>query len=278
MSVPASRSDGPVAPQRARAGVRIVVGLGAGGSSAPLTVAERGGYRVRFPRGTEACEGVLINTGGGIVGGDEMTVEADVLGGAEAVLTTQSAEKVYRSDGAVAQLTVRLALRSGARLDWMPQEQILFDGARLRRTIDVAMPGDASLLLVEQTVLGRRAMCERLLSGSFSDRWRVRRDGRLIFAEAVKLEGAIDALLARPALGQGARATATVLAVSATAEARREEARNLLEGSASQWGVSAWDGMILARLLSPDPRLLRIDLARFLRGFRGRPLPRSWQT
>ena len=278
MSAPASRTDGPAAPQRARGGVRIVVGLGAGGSSVPLTVAERGGYRIRFPRGTGGCEGILINTGGGIVGGDEMTVEADILGGAEAVLTTQSAEKIYRSDGGIAQLTIRLTLGSGGRLDWMPQEQILFDGARLRRTIDVAMPGNGSLLLVEHTILGRRAMCERLQSGSFSDQWRIRRDGRLIFAEAVKLEGAIDALLDRPALGQGARATATVLFVSVAAEARCEEARILLEGSASQWGVSGWDGMILARLLSPDPRLLRIDLARFLRSFRGRPLPRSWQT
>ena len=284
MSVNVSPSDAagrsaPLVPAfvRARGGVRLSIAAGARGS-APLTVAESAGFRVRFPRAPDGCEGVLINTGGGLTGGDRMAVEAAVLAGAEATLTTQSAEKIYRSDGAAAEVAVRLTLEAGARLAWLPQEQILFDGARLRRTLDVALAGDARLSLVESVVFGRLAMGERLRYGAFADRWRIRRDGRLIFAEDVRLDGAIEEKLARKAVGDGARALATVLHVAPDAEARRDEARAALEGASSECGVSAWDGMLVARFLSPDPQALRTDLARFLQAFRSRPLPRSWQT
>lgn len=284
MSVNVSPSDAagraaPLVPAfvRARGGVRLSIAAGARGS-APLTVAESAGFRVRFPRVPDGCQGVLINTGGGLTGGDRMTVEADVLTGAEATLTTQSAEKIYRSDGAETEAAVRLTLEAGARLAWLPQEQILFDGARLRRTLDVAMAVDARLTLVESVVFGRLAMSERLETGAFRDRWRIRRDGRLIFAEDARLDGAIADKLARKALGGGARALATVLYVAPDAEARRDRARAALEGTSSECGLSAWDGMLVARFLSPDPQALRADLARFLDGFRGCPMPRSWQT
>jgi urease accessory protein len=194
------------------------------------------------------------------------------------VLTTQAAEKVYRSDGPDAEVAVRLALAPGSRLDWLPQEQILFDGARLRRTLAVDMAGDALLTLVESVVFGRVARGETLEEGAFRDRWRVRRDGQLVFAEDVRLDGAIRDTLARRAIGAGARAFATVLHVAPDAEARREDARAALDGAACECGASAWNGMLVARFLSPDPQRLRADLVRFLERFRGASMPRSWQT
>lgn len=262
---------------RAAGGVRVEIGRTARGS-APLVVAESGGYRIRFPNAGGACEGVLINTGGGMAGGDRMAVEASLREGAAAVLTTQAAEKAYRSDGPDAEVAVRLVLASASRLEWLPQEQILFDGARLRRTLDVAMAGDASLTLVESVVFGRVARGEILESGAFRDRWRVRRDARLVLAEDVRLDGAIQNTLARKAVGNGARALATVLHVAPDAETRRDDARAALDDARSECGASAWNGMLVARFLSPDPQALRADLARFLERFRGRPMPRSWQT
>jgi urease accessory protein len=261
---------------RARGGVRLVVGRTPGGS-APLRVAESGGFRVRFPRTTNVCEGVLINTGGGLTGGDRMSVEAVIGAGASAVLTTQAAEKIYRSDGPDAETAVDLTLEAGSCLAWLPQEQILFDGARLRRRVDLRTTADACLTLAESVVFGRVAMGETMARGSYRDRWRVRRDGRLVFAEEVCLAGAIESTLARKAVANGARAAATLLHLSPDAEARREEARALLEGARSECGLSAWNGMLVARFLSPDPQALRGDLARFLEGFRGHPMPRSWQ-
>jgi urease accessory protein len=262
---------------RAAGGVRVEIGR-TGRGSAALAVAESGGYRVRFPNAAGACEGVLINTGGGMAGGDRMATDVSLLEGAAAVLTAQAAEKVYRSDGPDTEIAISLSLAPGSRLDWLPQEQILFDGARLRRRLDLDVAGDASLTLVESVVFGRLASGEVLNGGAFRDRWRVRRDGRLVFAEDVQLDGAIQDTLARKAVGGGARALATVLHIAPGAEARREEARAALDGARSECGASAWNGMLVARFLSPDPQALRADLVRFLERFRGRPMPRSWQT
>src|SRR3712207_2637130 len=124
---------------RAEGGVRVVFGTGPRGA-VPLTVAESGGYRVRFPR---TGEGVLINTGGGMTGGDRMNVDVALRAAASTVVTTQAAEKIYRSDGPDTEIAVALALDLGSCLAWLPQEQILFDGARLRRTLNVTMPSDA---------------------------------------------------------------------------------------------------------------------------------------
>ncbi|HEX2555604.1 MAG TPA: urease accessory protein UreD [Microvirga sp.] len=259
---------------RAEGGVRLVFGATPRGT-APLTIAESGGYRVRFPR---TGEGVLINTGGGMTGGDRMRIDVSVGPGASAILTTQAAEKIYRSDGPDTGIAAALVLEPGSRLAWLPQEQILFDGARLARTLDVAVAPDAALTLLESVVFGRLARGEAVEEGVFRDRWRVRRSGRLALAEDVLLDGRIAETLKRPAAANGARALATFLHVGPDAEARLEPARAALENACCECGVTAFDGMLLARFLAADPQGLRADLARFVEAFRGEPMPRSWQT
>jgi urease accessory protein len=198
--------------------------------------------------------------------------------GTEAVLTTQAAEKIYRSDGPDTEIAASLTLGAGSRLAWLPQEQILFDGARLRRTLDVGMASDASLTLVESVVFGRVARGEILECGAFRDRWRLRRDGRLVFAEEVQLEGAIARTLARRASANGTRALATFVHIAPDGETQADRARELLANAACEWGVSAFDGLLLARFLGSDPQVVRADLAAFIEAFGRAPLPRSWQT
>ncbi len=270
---PAGPSPMPVFV-RAEGGVRVAFGATPRGT-APLTIAESGGYRVRFPR---TGEGVLINTGGGMTGGDRMSLDVAVGPGADAVVTTQAAEKIYRSDGPDTEIAASLDLQPGSRLAWLPQEQILFDGARLRRTLDVAMSADAALTLVESVVFGRQAMGENVHAGAFRDRWRIRRDGRLVFAEDVHLDGAVTATLSHRAVANGARALATFLHIAPDAERQLEAAREALAGAASECGATAFDGMLLARFLGADPQALRADIARFIEAFRGASMPRSWQT
>ncbi|WP_188914507.1 urease accessory protein UreD [Salinarimonas ramus] len=266
---------------RAAGGVRVEIGATARGS-APIRVAERGGYRVRFVggarRGEPLCEGVYLNTGGGLAGGDSLGLDVVLAAGTRATLTTQAAEKIYRAQGDDTTIRVDLELGAGAALDWLPQEQILFDGARLARTIDVSLAADSRLLLVEGCVFGRLAMGETMREGMLRDRWRVRRAGRLVFAEDVRLEGAVSEALARPACGAGARALATVLLVSPDAEGRVEEARAALRDAGAECAAGGVDGMLLARFVAGDPQRLRADLARFLERLSGRPLPRSWST
>ena len=238
---------------------------------------EAGGLRLRCPRVSGGCEAVSINTGGGIAGGDTARVDYVLEAGARVTFTSQSAEKVYRAEGDASDLRMSLTLAAGAVAEWLPQETILFDGARLDRRLDIDMAEDASLILLESVVFGRLAMGEEMRHGRFTDRWRVRRGGRLALAENVRLDGPVRALLDCPALGQGARAVASFLIIAPQAEARLDEVRALLADVAFPHGASAWNKMLLARLAAPSPEALRAVIVRLLAGLRGRAAPRVWQ-
>lgn len=242
-------------------------------------VFERGAMRLRVPRGT-ACEAILVNTGGGIVGGDEIAIELSLGPHAAVAATSIAAEKIYRSHGAAARLTTRLTLASGARLDWLPQETILFDGCNLHRDLHVDMAGDARLVAAETIVFGRLASRETAIRGALRDRWRVRRDGRLVFADDSRLEGAIGAILDRPAVAAGARAVALMLVVAAEVEALVDPLRAAVApfaGHGVEAGVSARDGLLTMRLLARAPERLRGALTAALVTARGTPLPRAWR-
>jgi urease accessory protein len=196
--------------------------------------------------------------------------------GARVELTTQSAEKIYRSDGDTAQVRISIDLGKRAVLAWLPQEIILFNGAKFSRRLDVDMEEGAQLTLLEISIFGRSAGGERIDQGSFQDRWFVRRQGRIVFAESVKLEGNVAAKLAQPAVGNGANAIATVLHISPNAERRLGSARKILARATSECGASAWDGMLVARFVSPDAAAVRRDAALLASRFLVDGLPRIW--
>ena len=155
-------------------------------------IAEEGSLRVRFPGACAgAQEAVLVNTAGGIAGGDRLRIAMTLDDGARLVVTTAAAEKAYRTDGPQASVAVTATLGADAELTWLPRETILFDRARLARRVEVAMAPTARLLFAETVIFGRAAMGEAVRYGHFSDHWRVRRDGRLVFADQVRLDGAI---------------------------------------------------------------------------------------
>ncbi|TXN22830.1 urease accessory protein UreD, partial [Methylobacterium sp. WL9] len=191
---------------------------------------ESGPSRLRFPRSHGATpEAILVNTAGGIACGDRFELSVALEAGARLVVSTTAAEKIYRSDGPVSRIDNRLDLAADARFDWLPQETILYDGSRLRRRFEADLAADSSLLVVEIVAFGRAARGERLAEGLFEDIWRIRRDGRLVYADALRLDGAIADRLSRPAIGGGAAACATLLDASPDAESRLDEARALLE-------------------------------------------------
>jgi urease accessory protein len=237
-------------------------------------VVEDGSLRVRFP-GPAARElaAVIVNTAGGIAGGDRLEIDLEVGEGAALAVTSASAEKVYRSLGPDATIGVRLAVGAGASLAWLPQETILFDRARLARTIDVAIAETAGLLLAEAVVFGRSQMGEQVDEGHFFDRWRIRRGGRLVYAETVRLDGAIATKLAKPAVAKGSCAVATILRVPGN-DALVTAVRAL--AFAGQVGISAWNGVCVARLCARDGAALRRDLVQVLSVLRGAELPRLW--
>ena len=248
----------------------------AGAATRLVDCFETGGMRLRLPNSEAGCDAVLINTAGGLTGGDEARLSCSVGAKARVRITTQSAEKIYRAEQGPASVTATLSLDDGAQLSWLPQETILFDGSGLARTLSVDMALSASLLLCEMTVLGRVARNERMTSGSFRDRWRIRRVGSLIFAEDVWLDGDISVTMQRAAVGSGAAAIATLLYVSPVAESRLESFRNVLASANSNCGASAWNGMLVARFATGDPTDLRRDVANALRRLLRAELPRIW--
>jgi urease accessory protein len=241
------------------------------GVSRRRRVYEDGPLRVRFPNSGD-LEAVIVNTAGGIAGGDRHGIDVDVGEGAALGVTTAAAEKVYRMLGTPAEVVLRLSVGTGARLVWLPQETILFDRAALHRRIDVDLAADGSLLMAEAVVFGRTARGEAVAEGSFIDRWRVRRDGALLFAETARLNGAVGEKLAEPAIAGGGVAIATVLAVPGDA-AMAERVR--AQSFCGEVGASAWNGLAVARLCAKDGALLRRDLARVIAAMGGR-LPRLW--
>jgi urease accessory protein len=263
---------------RQSGGVALRIGPTPRGPRA-LDVAEHGGFRARFPRIEPGApvEAVLINTGGGMTGGDALSIGIEVDGGAQARITTQAAEKIYRSQGPDTSITARLTLSVGSSLAWLPQETILFDAARLTRRLDVTMARDASLIIGEMIAFGRTAMGEEPGALSLDDRWSIRRDGRLVFAEALRLSGDARGLLARPALGGNARACATLVMVAPDAAELLDALREALDHPDVEAGASTFDGLLVARLVARDLHPLRAVVARALALLTRAPLPRSWQ-
>jgi urease accessory protein len=268
----------------ARADAELRLRLGSNPASPVRELYQRSPARVLFPA-VEAGEpplGVLINTAGGLTGGDRWRAEIEVADGAAAVLAGQAAEKLYRAIDDETRVSTRLKVGACGWLEWLPQETILFDGARLARRLEIELAPGAQLLAVETLVFGRLATGERLQRGRLHEAWRVRRGGRLIWADALALGGDVAAVLGRPAGFDGARALATLLYAGEDAAEHLTAARELLADTGGRAAASAFRGLLLCRLLDREPQRLRQTLERLIAGLRAEAanlparLPRVW--
>ena len=238
--------------------------------------------RVLFPRQADGTpkEAVIVTTSGGVVGGDRLTFEIGASADCVATVTTQAAEKIYRAAGADSEIDVSISADDCGFLEWMPQETILFDGARLRRRTRLDVGGTARVLAGEIVVFGRRARDEKFTYGFLHDDWRIFKDGRLVWADALHLEGAIDDRIADVHAFDGAAAVATAIYAAPDAAAHLETARELI----GEGGASCVDGILVIRMVNGDAAALRAGFARFWKNFRhetaGLPatLPRVWEV
>jgi urease accessory protein len=238
-----------------------------------------GSAKIRMPAvSADPFEAVLINTAGGLTGGDRLGWEIDVGAGASAAITTQACEKIYRAASDRAEMRAKLTVGENGRLAWLPQETIVFDRAVFDRRLDVELAVGAEALVLEATVFGRLAMGESAVHGHFNDRWRVRQGGTLIHAEEFRIGPDIAATLSRPAVAGGTIAMATLLLISPRAEALLDPVRDIVgdKGGASAWSVKK-SGKLLARLYDGDSYQLRkrlVPLVELLNGRAG--LPKLW--
>jgi len=251
----------------------------AGGRTRLRRLYQDGCAKIRLPAVSAGpLEAVLINTAGGLTGGDRIGWDVDVGANASASITTQACEKVYRAASDHAEVRVKLTVGENGRIAWLPQETIVFDRAAFARTLDVELAAGAEALVLEATVFGRLAMGERAAQGTFRDRWRVRQGGVIIHAEDFRIGPDITGALARPAAGGGTVAVATLLLVSPRAETFLDPVREIVgnQGGASVWRVRA-SGKLLARLYAGDGYQLRqrlVPLVGLLNGRAG--LPKLW--
>lgn len=275
------RAIDPLAGVRAQGRIDLSV-QNRNGTTVRNRVREEGASRIRFPRERlNRLDAILVNVAGGVTGGDRYSVHVDAGAGTRTAISTVAAEKIYRSAADVAHIDVSLRLEGDARLAWLPQETIIFDRARLARRIEVDMAPESRLTFCEATYLGRTAMGEAISQIDWREAWTLRRGGRRIFADRLRLQGDATRTLARQATGRGARAIATLIHVAPDAENFCEPLREKLQAGQTdrcEAAVSHFNGMLIVRFLAAHGHDLRLRLVDCLSALPNADVPRSWQT
>jgi len=226
--------------------------------------------------------GMLLTTSGGIAGGDRLRLEIDWREKTRAAITTGAAEKIYRAGASdAARIDTHLTIAAGAHAEWLPQETILFRQSRLERRCRIDLTGDARLLAADMIVLGRAASGERYGEALLRDRWEIRRGGRLVYHDALRLDEETEDALTNPAGFAGAGAFGLLLLAAPEAQSLADRARSVLPDG-ELCGVTVINDILIARWLAADGASLRkwvAAMAAELRASYGLPAraPRIWQ-
>jgi urease accessory protein len=234
-----------------------------------VDVFERSPIRIMFPgtRDSPAQEAVLVNTAGGIAGGDRLECVVTVLANASVTVTSQAAERVYRALSEPARVVTTLRVCAAAKLAWLPQETIVFNGGRLRRKTEIDLTSGAELLALEWLVLGRGAHGEELTTGQITDVWRVKKDGRLIWADGFHATDAAFARLQRRALLAEFKCMATLVYFGPDLHERLQLMRDLAPALKCRCAATAVAGLLVTRCAAKASAELRAGLQEILQKF-----------
>jgi len=212
-------------------------------------------------------EAVIINSSGGIAGGDRLDIEVIALDGASVAVTSQAGEKIYRALDRPARIATRLTAHKAAKLAWLPQETIVFDRARIRRQTEIDVRSGAELIALEWLVLGRTAHGEKVVSGHIADTWRVRRDGRLIWADGFYVADGGFTQLHRKALLSNCQAIGTLIYFGPALEARLRVLRDIALSLECLCAVTSVGALIIVRLAAVAGVALKRGLRSLLEKF-----------
>ena len=247
---------------------------------------QSGAAKVRFPRVHAHCgvEAVTLNTAGGVTGGDRFSTRFAVGTRAQAVATSAASEKVYRSVGSEpARIEQAVIVGEEATLDWVPQAMIVFDGGRIHRRIEIDLAATARLFAVEALVFGRSAMGERMRDGCVTESWRIRREGRLVYADETRVERDVDRALCRSGVARGWTVYAAGVIQDPAPQSLCSALRDVAQGAEARaptrgftCGVGVLNDLVVWRALGADGRDVIRWIGDALHAVRGRALPRSW--
>lgn len=240
-------------------------------------LAQVGSAKLMLPRvDGDVPEAVFLNTSGGLTGGDRISFALEVGDGVRLTASTQTAERAYASNQGAAHMQVNATVGAGGRLDWLPQETILYQACNLQRRTEIDLAATAACLTCESLVLGRAAMGETLTDARLHDHRMIRRAGRAVWSETFLLDAAVLSRRNSPALLAGAQALGLVALVAQGAEDAAAPLLAVPSVAGAQLSASGWDGRCLVRVLAPDGLTLRKQMAQIIKTLSARPLPRVW--
>ena len=248
--------------ERAVGSGRVVLDGGEGGTKI-TDLYQKFPIALAFPRVDDrrSREAVVINCSGGIAGGDRLQIDVVAQGYASVAVTTQAAEKVYRALDRPAQIITRLRVHENAKLAWLPQETIVFDGARIKRHTEVDLCAGAEVVALEWLVLGRAESGEEVRSGYILDSWRVRVDDRLVWADGFLVSDEVFAHLQREALLSKWKAIGTLIYFGPGLEKRLEALREIATSLDCECAATLVGAIIVVRVAA----IASADLKRGLR-------------
>ena len=254
--------------QRADGSGRMVLS-GSDNGTRIVDVFQRSPVRIMFPRsgGSAIEEAVLINTAGGIAGGDRIECDVTALANASIAVTSQAAEKVYRALSEPARITTKLKVCEAAKLAWLPQETIVFNSGRLSRETEIELSSGAELLALEWLVLGRAAHGEEMVGGHITDSWRVKKDSRLIWADTFRVTDEMFPHLHRKALLSNYKAIGTLIYFGPCLDTRLEFLRDIAPSLGCHCAATSVSGLIIVRFAADVSSDLRRALQSFLQQF-----------
>ena len=263
--------------QRARGVLNISAQRASGDITRLKNLRQQGSYRAIFPRPIGGnIEAVIVNTAGGVTGGDQFSATIVAHEAAHVSVTTQAAERIYRATGAAAGLMqTTLRAEENAQLYWLPQETILFDGSRLQRRLDVDLHASAKFLMVEPLIFGRAASGETLRSGELDDRVSITSGGRPIYLDRIRLDGDIARHLGRPAVANAANAVASIVLVDPASKSLLGPVRALLPPSAGASLLA--ETVLVVRVLASDSYALRTTIFSILDLLTDNAVPKNWK-
>jgi urease accessory protein len=266
----------PVLPPRAQGAVALSV-QARDGATHLAGLRQSGCLKCILPRVFRpAAEAVLVNTAGGVTGGDRIDIAATLRAGTQLSITTQAAERIYRTmDGTTGRIATKIEVGEGAELYWLPQETILFERARLSRNLHINLATDARLLLCETLVFGRAAMGEQVRDLHLEDRISITREGAPLYRDGIRLSGDATVILGGAAVGAGAGAVATLVFADPEAEALLPKVRALLPETAGASLLN--ENLLVLRALADDSLSLRRYLIPVLELLSGHSLPAVWR-
>jgi len=263
--------------QRARGMLNISAVHDSNNQSRLKDLRQQGSYRAIFPRPPQGTmEAVIINTAGGITGGDEFATQITANDHTKISVTTQAAERIYRSpDFTLGSMQTRLYAKPNAQLYWLPQETILFEGSRLYRRLEAEVAEDSKFLMVEPLIFGREASGESLKSCHLDDSVCITTGKKPIYIDRIKLSGDITSILKRPAVANGGRAMASIVLVDPRAKETLAGINGLLPSSSGASLLA--DNILVVRLLCADSFILRNALLPILKHLTHNAIPKNWR-